>query len=50
MTKVTLIRAIFNWGWLKEVQSIITKVGAGQCPSKHCAGGGESSTSSSEGL
>jgi hypothetical protein len=29
MTKTTLIRATFNWGWLigSEVQSIIIKVG-----------------------
>jgi hypothetical protein len=44
------MRATFNWGWLtgSEVQSIIIKVGAWQCPSRHGAGGAESSTSSSE--
>jgi hypothetical protein len=34
MTKATLLRTIFNWGWLtgSEVQSIIIKVGAWQHP------------------
>jgi hypothetical protein len=52
MTKATLIRTPFNWDWLtgSEVQSIITKAGAWQCPGKHGAGRAESSTSSSEGF
>jgi hypothetical protein len=43
MTKATLIRATFNWGWLtgSEVQSIIIKVGSWQCPGRHGAGGAE---------
>jgi hypothetical protein len=47
MTKATLIRTTFNWGWLtgSEVQSIIIKVGAWQCPGRHGAGRDESSTS-----
>jgi hypothetical protein len=51
MTKTTLIRATFNWGWLKvsEVQSIILKAGTWQHPSRHGAEGAESSTSSSKG-
>jgi hypothetical protein len=51
MTKATLIRTTFNWGWLTglEVQSIIIKVGAWQCPDRHGVGGVESSASSSEG-
>jgi hypothetical protein len=51
MTKATLIRATFNWGWLtgSEVQFIIIKVGAWQNPGRHGTGGAESSTSSSEG-
>jgi hypothetical protein len=50
MTKATLIRTIFNWGWLtgSEVQSIIIKVGARQHPGWYDAGGAESSTSSSK--
>ena len=50
MTKATLIRTS-NWGWLtgSEVQSIITKVRAWQCPGRHGTGRAESSTSSSEG-
>jgi hypothetical protein len=52
MTKATLIRTIFNWGWLtgSEVQSIIIKAGAWQHLGRHDVGGAESSTSSSEGL
>ena len=48
MTKATLIRTIFNWGWLtgSKVQSIIIKAGAWQHPGRHGAGGAESSTSS----
>ena len=50
-TKLSLIKIIFNWDWLtgSEVQSIINKVGAWQHPSRHGAGGAESSTTSSEG-
>jgi hypothetical protein len=50
MTKGTLIRTAFNWGWLtgSEVQSIIIKVGVWQRPGRHGAGEAESSTSSSE--
>jgi hypothetical protein len=49
MTKATLIRTTFNWGWLtgSEVQSIIIKAGT-SC--SHGAGEAESSTSSSEGF
>jgi hypothetical protein len=51
MTKGTLIRTTFNWGWLagSEIQSIIIKVGTEQHPGRHGARGTESSTSSSEG-
>jgi hypothetical protein len=47
MTKTTLIKATFNWGWLtgSEVQSIIIKVRSWQNPGRHGAGGPESSTS-----
>jgi hypothetical protein len=47
MTKTTLIRTAFNWGWLKgsEVQSII-KTGAWQHPGRHGVGKAESSRSS----
>ena len=50
MTKATLIRMTFNWGWLtdSEVLSIIIKVGS-MVVSKHDAGGAESSASCSEG-
>jgi hypothetical protein len=43
MTKATLIRTTFNWGWLSgsEDQSFIIKVGAWQCPGRHGAGGAE---------
>jgi hypothetical protein len=46
MTKATLIRTMFNWGWLtgSEVQSIIIKAGAWQHPGRYRAGGVESST------
>ena len=46
MTKASLIRTAFNWGWLtgSEVQSSI-KAGAWQRPGNHDAGGAESSTS-----
>jgi hypothetical protein len=51
MTKATLIRTIFNWGWLthSEFQSIIIKGGTWQHPGRHGAGVAESSTSSSGG-
>jgi hypothetical protein len=51
MTKATLIRTTFNWGWLtgSQVQSIILKAGTWQHPGRHGAGGAESSTSSFEG-
>jgi hypothetical protein len=51
MTKATLIRTTFNWGWLagSEVQSIIIKAGARQHPGRHGAGESENSTSSSSG-
>jgi hypothetical protein len=50
MTKATLIRTTFNWGWLtdSEVQSIIIKVGTWQYPGRHGTGGAESPTFSSE--
>jgi hypothetical protein len=50
MTKATLIRTTFNWGWLtgSEVQSIIIEERAWQHPDSHGIGGAESSTSSSE--
>jgi hypothetical protein len=37
MTKATLKRTTFNWGWLigSEVQSIIIKVGMWQHPGRH---------------
>jgi hypothetical protein len=40
MTKATLIRTTFNWGWLagSEVQSIIIKVEAQQHPGRHGTG------------
>jgi hypothetical protein len=43
MTKVTLIRTTFNWSWLTgpEVQSIIIKAGAKQCPGRYGAGTAE---------
>jgi hypothetical protein len=51
MTKATLIRIAFNWGWLTglEIQSIIIQVGTWPHPGRHGAGEAESSTSSSEG-
>jgi hypothetical protein len=47
MTKATLTRSTFNWGWLigSEGQSITIKVGTRQCPGRHGAEGAESSTS-----
>jgi hypothetical protein len=52
MTKATLIRTTFNWGWLidSEVQSIIIKAGTWQHPGRHGAGEAESSTSSDKDL
>jgi len=40
MTKATLIRTRFNWGWLEgsEVPSIIIKVGTWEHPGRHGAG------------
>jgi hypothetical protein len=51
MTKATLIRTTFNWGWLTglEVQSIIIKVGVWQHSGRHNIGRAESPTSRSEG-
>jgi hypothetical protein len=50
MTKATLIRMTFNWGWLagSKVKSIIIKVGTWLHLGRHGAGEAESSTSSSE--
>jgi hypothetical protein len=49
MTKATLIRTTFNWGWLtgSELQSILIK-GTWQHTGRYGARGAESSTSSSE--
>jgi hypothetical protein len=49
MTKLTLIRITFNWGWLtgSEVQSISIKLGTWQYSGQHGEEGAESSTSSS---
>jgi hypothetical protein len=43
MTKATLIRTTFNWGWLigSEVQSIIINTGAQECPGRHGTGRAE---------
>jgi hypothetical protein len=51
MTKASLIRITFNWGWLtgSEVQSIIFKAEAWQRLGRCKARGPESSTSSSKG-
>jgi hypothetical protein len=51
MTKASLIKETFNWGWLtgSEVQSIIIKVGECQHPGRHGKRGAESSTASYEG-
>jgi hypothetical protein len=51
MTKATLIRMTFNWGWLtgSEIPSIIIKAGAWQHPGRHDEGVAESATSSSQG-
>jgi hypothetical protein len=50
MTKATIIRTTFNWGWLtgSKVQSISITVGVWQHPARHGAGGAESSISLSE--
>ena len=50
MTKATLKKKAFNWGWLtvSEVQSIIIKAGTWQYPGRHGAEGADNSTSSSE--
>jgi len=41
MTKASLIKATFIWGWLtgSEVQYITIKVGAWHYPGRHGAGG-----------
>jgi len=51
MTKATLIKTAFNWGWLigSEVKSKIMKAGTQQHPGRHCTGGAEIFTSSTEG-
>jgi len=51
MTKATLTKTTFHWGWFtgSEVQFIIIKVGTWQHPGRHGAGGAENSTSFSEG-
>jgi hypothetical protein len=51
MTKATLIRTTFNWGWLtvSEVQSIIIVVRTWRHTDRHGAGGAQSSTSESKG-
>jgi hypothetical protein len=51
MTKTTLVRTTFNWGWLigSEVLSIIIKAGIWQHPGRHGTGRAESYTSLSEG-
>jgi hypothetical protein len=52
MTKATLIKTTFNWGWLtgSEVQFIIIKEGAWQPLGRHGAAQAVRSTSSSKGL
>jgi hypothetical protein len=51
MTKATLTRTTFNWGWLtcSEVQAMIIKEGTWHHPVMCSAGGTESFTSSSKG-
>jgi hypothetical protein len=46
MTKATLMRTAFDWGWFKgsEVQSVIIMAEAWQHPAKHGTGEAESST------
>jgi hypothetical protein len=50
MTKSTLIKTPFHWGWLtdSDIQSIIIKAGARQHPGRHGTGVAESSTASSK--
>jgi hypothetical protein len=52
ITKATLVKTTFNWGWLtgSEVQSIIIEVETWQHPGRQGVGGAENSTSSSEGF
>ena len=52
MTKATLIKTTFHWGWLtgSEVQSSIIKARAWQHPGRPGAGGAENCTSRSEGV
>jgi hypothetical protein len=52
MTKTTLKRTTFIWGWLagSEIQSIIINVAKCQCPGRDGAGEAKSSTSSSKGF
>jgi hypothetical protein len=51
MTKASLIRITFNWGWLtgSEVQSIIINVRTWLHPGRHGAEVAETFPSSSEG-
>jgi hypothetical protein len=51
MGKATLIRTIYNWGWItgSKVQSIIIKTGTWQRSGRHSAGGAQNSTASFEG-
>jgi hypothetical protein len=51
MTKVTLIRTTFNWGWPtgSEVQTTIIKAGTWQHLAKHGVEGADSFTSCPEG-
>jgi hypothetical protein len=49
MTKATFRQHLIEAGTGSEVQSIINKVGAWQCPGRHGADRAESSTTSSEG-
>jgi hypothetical protein len=46
MTKATLIKTTFNWGWLtgSEVQSVIIKGGTWKYLDRHGIGGAESSS------
>jgi len=46
MSKATIIRITYDWGWLTGlvVQSIIIKAGAWQHPDRHDARGAESLT------
>jgi hypothetical protein len=51
MTKATLMRTSFDWGWLtgSKVQSSIIKAGTWQHSGRHGVGEADSFTSSSEG-